>query len=524
MSVDPTLPTAAEDAVLAHAARRGTPVVLIGHLVSQLMGFGTLAVLYRLLKPDDYGLLGMILPAVMLPRMAATLGPGVAILQQQKLSQRQLSSLFWLQVIAGLLAGLLTSAISWFLAWKYALPSLLPVGLALAAGTVFAALGNQHQALLERDLRFRTGAALRLVGQLVACAGSIAYAWFWPNIWALVVQHVSELLVLWLGSWLLAPWRPDWPTKSRPGKQRSANQPHLRFSVAYSLSMLLQFLGQNIEKVLIPLFVGASGNHALGLYSQAFGLMIKPVYLLTTPLTGVMISSLAKTQPGSPMFGQLINRFYRLAAIGLFPCAVGLTLVASEVMTILGGPRWSAAGVIFRWLAPSLATIGLGNLAIFVLAARGQGRLLASATGIWLLLILQATGLGFWWAGQLNFGNPQAGHDAAYRGAVGIAAAFTIVQSVVWCVPFLWCALRAVGVEPRPVLVAMIPSLRASLVMGALVFALQWFVFPAVSQQLGGGNSLLKLFGSALAGVAIYTALAWRELTWLRHEWGRSPA
>jgi O-antigen/teichoic acid export membrane protein len=497
---------------LTQAARRGTPVVLLGHLLSQLLGFGTLAILYRLLEPKDYGLLGMVLPAVMLPRMAATLGPGVAVLQQQRLSQQQLSSLFWLQSAAGALAAVVTVAIGGWMAAEYQQMLLLWLSVALAAGTLCASLGNQHQALLERDLRFRTGAALRLAGQFVACAGAITYAWFWPDVWALVIQHVAELVVLWLGSWLLVGWWPDWPAP-----RRGANQPHLRFSVAYSVSMLLQFVGQNIEKLLLPFAFGLSAGPALGLYSQSFGLMIKPVYLLTTPLTGVMISSLAKTQPGSELFTNLVARFNRLAAILLFPSAVGLTLVAPDVMLLLGGPQWQPAGLLFRWLAPSLAAIGLGNLAIFVLAARGQGRMLAISTAIWLLLIAQGTGFGFWWSQQL----PPPG-DAYYRAVLGIAAGFTLMQTVVWCVPFLWFTFRSVGVAPLRVLAALWPSLRAALLMGTLVFIAQRFALPAFGPAVQG-SPLFRLLASAALGAAVYVALAWRELSWLRREWGHAP-
>ncbi|QDU30925.1 Lipopolysaccharide biosynthesis protein WzxC [Anatilimnocola aggregata] len=497
MSVDPTSPTAAEEATLAHAARRGAPIVLAGHLISQLMGLGTLGLLCRLLTPADYGLLSAVLPAVMLPRMAAILGPGIAVLQQPKLSQQQLSSLFWLQAAAGAVAAIATTVICWLLAIWSQQPPLFALGVALAGGTLLAALGNQHQALLERNLRFGTGSALRLVAQAVSCVAAIAYAWHWPDVWALVVLHVAELAVLWLGSWLLAGWWPDAPQRA------SWRESHVRFSAAYSVSSLLQFLSQNSEKLLLPIFAGAAGNHALGLYSQAFGLMIKPVYLLTTPLAGVMISSLAKSQPGSENFTQLMLRFFRISALGLFPSAVGLTLVSSDVIAIVGGDQWQSSALLLRWLAPSLAAIGLMNLGIYVLSSRGQGRPLVIAASILLILTLQTTGIGYFFGQHFLTGNA----DPAFRGTFGIAVGFTLLNTCIWCGAFLWFTFRSVGVRPLRVALALLPSLRAALLMGLVVAGLRYYL-----RDLGVTSAASSLALSMATGMIFYSLAALPEI------------
>ncbi len=489
--------TQAAEVAVAAASRRGTPLVIVGHLASQLIGLGTLAVLYRLLEPQDYGLLAAVLPAVMLPRMAATLGPGVEVLQRRDLSHTQLSVLFWLQVFVGLTATLMSIAVCWLLAWKYRQPQLFPVGMALASGTLFAAIGNQHQALLERELRFGTASLLRLIAQFVACAVAIGWAVWRRDVWSLVLQHVVELFVLVIGSWLLMSWRPSWP--ARPWHVRE----FIPFSAAYSASSLVHFLSQNIEKILLPVFFGESGNRALGLYSQAFGLMIKPVYLLTTPLTGVMVSSLAKAPIGGELYSQLTAKYFRVSALGLFPCAIGLTLVSDEVMLLLGGDEWRDGSGLLRWLAPAIITIGLQNLAIFVLASRGMGRALLVASVWLLLLILQAAAFGMY-AGKVW---SPANEEPALRASFGLAVAYTLVQFFVWGGPFLWFALRSVGVSPIAIFRNIWPAARAAALMGLLVYGVKMLLDASHAESAGIRLSLL-----VLTGVASYALLAAREL------------
>lgn len=482
---------------LESATRRGTPLVIAGHLASQLIGLGTLAVLCRLLGPEVYGLIGAALPWVMLPRMAATLGPGVAVLQRRDLSHRQLSVLFWLQVFAGMAATVLSIGICWFVAWKYRQPMVFPVGLALAGGTLFAAVGNQHQALLERELRFGTASLLRLIAQFIACAAAIGWAVARPDVWALVLLHVVELFALMIGSWVLMSWRPSWP--ARPWHVREL----IPFSAAYSASSLVHFLSQNIEKILLPIFFGEAGNRALGLYSQAFGLMIKPVYLLTTPLTGVMVSSLAKAPAGSELYAQLTAKFFRISALGLFPCAIGLTLVSDEMMLLLGGDEWRDGSGLLRWLAPSIITIGLQNLAIFVLASRGMGRALMIASVWLLLLVLQGAAFGMY-AGQIW---SPTNEEPPLRASCGLAVAFTLIQFFVWGGPFLWFALRSVGVSPVAIAWNLGPAARAAALMGLLVYGVKLLLDASDVD-----SSAVRLLALVLTGMISYFLIAAREL------------
>ena len=489
-----------ESAMLSSATRRGAPLVLVGHLASQLIGLGTLAVLCRMLGPAQYGLLAAVLPAVMLPRMAATLGPGIAVMQRRHLSHTQLSVLFWLQGFAGIAATGLSIGICWLQAVYYREPGLLTIGAALASGTLFAAFGNQHQALLERDLRFGTASLLRLVAQFIACAASIAWAVYRPDVWSLVIQHVMELAVLLIGSWLLLKWLPSWP--KRPWHVREL----LHFSAAYSGSSLIHFLSQNLEKLLLPYFYGVTP--ALGLYSQAFGLMIKPVYLLTSPLTGVMVSSLAKAEPGSELYSRLTARFFRMSALGLFPCAIGLSLVSDEVMLLVGGGEWREGGGLLRLLAPAIISIGLQNLAIFVLASRGQGRALLIAS-FWLLaLLLQGAALGMYVGGHIIGGNE------SLNAAHGLAVSFTLVHLFVWCLPFLWFALQSVQVSPWLIARQLWVAAVAAILMGLVVYGARELLFAP-----GDSSPWVRLLVLVLTGVITYLLVAGRKIMQLRREW-----
>lgn len=488
----PTDPAPEGSGDLIHAVRRGTRWVFLAQVASQLVSLGVLAVMMRLVRPEDYGLLAAALPAVMLPRMAALLGIGTAVLQERELSSQELSGLFWLNAVLGLVAAAVTAVCGPLLAAAYDKPLLAPICLALAGSTIIAALGNQHLALLERELKLREASAARLVALIAGGVAGILTARRGAGVWALVAQQFAELTVLTIWSWMLQPWRPGWPGRAAELRRFFA------FSGSYSLSQLVNYAALNLDKVVIPLALGTAGDRLLGLYSQAFNLMMRPVGVLTSPLTSVMVVGLAKARDDDTIRMELATRFFRLAGIGLFPCAVGLTVVAPDVMLVLGGREWSDSGKLLLVLAPSIVAQGLNNLAAYVLSSMGRARELLVAMMLLVVLLAQAMLAGWF------LGNELVREDLAR--VYGMALAQTAVLTFVWLVPYLWFSLRMARLEPVAVLRVLVPALRAAVVMGLAVWGVRILLldFPLT----------IRLLIAVGAGVAMYAWLARREVRW----------
>ncbi len=215
--------------------------------------------------------------------------------------------------------------------------------LAVLAGTlVVSACAAQHQALLERKLQIGRLAALRLVAQVTGGAVAILAAWALQSVWALIVQQYVELVVLALLAWWWEPWRPCAWRRGESAREL------LRFGGFYASSGLLFFLAQNVDKILLGWLLGATqaGHAAVGFYSQAFNLMMKPVYVVASPITGIMLPALSRTAHQPTRFTPLVARFFRMVGILLFPCGVGLCVVALDVVLVLGARLarcWAAA-------------------------------------------------------------------------------------------------------------------------------------------------------------------------------------
>ncbi|RMF90780.1 MAG: lipopolysaccharide biosynthesis protein, partial [Planctomycetota bacterium] len=356
---------------ITQRVRRGGTWIACAQVASQVWGFLILAILYRWVGNVPYGLLGMVLVPVALARIFLTSGLDVAAVQDEKLTEDQLSALFWMNQFLGVATALAIGCSAPLLVRFYHEPRVGPVAWAMAGTTVVTALGLQHQALLQRRLRLGVLAVLRVVSQLVGGVAAVAVAWSIGGVWALITQQYAELVTLAVLAWWFEPWRPRLRLFG-VGTRRL-----LRFGTNYTFSSLMFFLSTNIDKALIGHFFGAS---VLGLYGQAFNLAMKPVHTIVTPLTGIMLPALSRAQNDRAAYHRLLRSFVRFLALSLLPCGVGLALTAPEAILVLGGKEWAAAGTMLAVLAMAIPFQGVLNALGSVYASVGRADRLAIAS------------------------------------------------------------------------------------------------------------------------------------------------
>jgi PST family polysaccharide transporter len=448
------------------------------------------AILLRLLMPADYGLVGMILPLVTFLRIFAMLGLNVATVQRAEIRPEETSSLFWLNVLLGAatagVAAILAPSLGAFYAKPQAAIELRDLAWALAGTSILAALGAQHQALLERKMRLGPLGAIRITAQLLAVVVAVTAAFAGWGVWALVVQQYVEFAALAALAWWAEPWRPNWPGHgARIGG-------HLRLGGYFAAASVVFYVADNLDRVLVGRLVGPE---AVGLYGQAYNLMIKPVYVVITPLVALMLTSLSRAADQPETREQLVVAYYRLLAVLLLPAAAGLVVTGSDVMQLLGGAAWKDAGPLLSVLSIGMFGQALVIVGVPILTAADRGgRLLGAAIAV--AVVLCASYLVGWHYGQ-QWGEP----------VLGVAWGYAVAVLLVIAAPYTSFCLQTAGYSIGKVLGALLRPAIAATAMGVLVWLAG--VWLPIASPLARLAVLVPL------GAILYAALAWKELVWL---------
>jgi PST family polysaccharide transporter len=137
--------------------RRGAGALARAQVASQIISIASLAILLRLLSPQEYGLVAMVVPLLLFLRIFTTLGLQFVTVQRSEISDAEISAAFWIQLAAGIAVAILTIVLAPFVGALYGKPelasTLFHLTAALSCTSVVVALGAQPQALLERRLK-----------------------------------------------------------------------------------------------------------------------------------------------------------------------------------------------------------------------------------------------------------------------------------------------------------------------------------------------------------------------------------
>lgn len=484
---------------LARKTASSSAIAIGTEAVEFVIRLGSIAILARLLVPEEFGLIAMVTAVTMIAERFKDMGLSMATVQSNQISDAEASSLFWINLGLGTLIAAVVLALAWPIAAFYNEPRLVPITIWLSSGFVLGALSAQHQALMRRLLMYNTLAKIQLSASVLSVAIAIVLALAGWGYWALVAREIARNLLLAVGNWLGLRWRPSSPFHGADVRR------HVRFGANIAAFNLIWFFVQSLDQLVIGRLFGAA---QLGLYRQGVALVLGPIYQLNVPVNSVAESVLSRVQNNPVEYARYYVRIVGGFCMAILPMAAFVALFAEELIHFLMGDQWLPASEFVRIFAivamvrPASSTVG------FVMTTQGRsGRYLAwglmSAAALSICILLGS----HWGARGVAIGHVVAAYAFALPLLVfGFKGSHVGIQHFVAA---LWRPMIAtiivvslVGICKVYWLMPLSLALRL-LAGGALTFVLYACALLALP---GGREQLLAIFKTALALVDRRTA------------------
>ena len=359
---------------------RGGALTLTSQGVQFTMQTVSTVVLARLLTPADFGLVAMVTAVTGLATAFADFGLSEATIQRKDISHSQVNALFWINTVIGFGLTFITAALGPVLSWIYKEPRLTRITLLLSLTFVIGGLRAQPNALLKRQMRFKSLALRDIASYALAVPLAIGLAWRGDGYWALVALPLTLNATQTALSWLMVQWRPGLP------RHDASVRSMIVFGGNVSVSYLLTNLNRSADGSLVGWYWGAS---PLGLYSRAYNLLMLPLRQLSAPAASVAVPTFSRIQSDPERFARYYLRAAKLILWFCVPLFGFLFVAASPVIALVLGRKWGEAAPVFQILTISALGQLLLEMSIWVLVSRGlSGQLLK------LLLIISPILLG----------------------------------------------------------------------------------------------------------------------------------
>jgi O-antigen/teichoic acid export membrane protein len=434
----------------------------------------SLMVLSRLLEPRDFGLLGMVTALTGVLSLFRDFGLSAASVQRTSVTTEQSSTLFWINVLVGVILTVTAVSLSPVIAIFYHEPRLFWLTNVVAAGFLFNGAAVQHAAILQRQMRFTALACIDIVSLIVSTAVAIGGAVAGYGYWALAAMSVSGSVTFTAGLWLVCAWVPGVPRRAVGVRSM------MRFGGTVTLNSLVNYVASNLEKVLLGRFWGAE---VLGMYGRAYQLIRIPTDNLNSAVGDVAFSALSRIQDDPSRLRHYFLMGYSLVLAFTLPITIACCLFADDLISLLLGPKWKDAAVIFRLLSPTILVFAIVNPSGWLLTSIGMvGRGLKMALVITPLMIV--------------------GYIIGLRyGPRGVALAYSSIM-ILSVAPIIAWAVRGTVISVHDIVLAVGRPFVSGVVAAAFAFALQLvygpFLHPLSRLSLGVAIMLAGYMGMLL--------------------------
>ena len=426
---------------------RGGIATALGTGLRSLIDLGATLVIVRLISPEAFGWVAMVVAITGLIDMFKDMGLATVTIQSPTISDGQLSVLFWLNVGLGAALTLLTAALAPALAWIYGEPTLVDITLALSLSMLIGSVAIQPLALLRRRLQFERVVMVEFAATAVGAMSVVSGALAGLGVWALVLRQLLRPLTLAVAATLAAGRWPGLPRRAPVRELLAAGGRLTGFQVT-------NYIERNLDNALIGRF---SGAFDLGCYTRAYDLLRLPLSQIGGPAASIALPALSRLISEGARYREAYLKILRSILLLTVPIYLFLVICADWIIPLAFGPQWDRAIPMFRWLGVALLVKPISYTTGWLFISQGRMRELLR----WGLL---ATGIA---AASFVVGLPW--------GAVGVAAAYSLTDVLIRApILFYWVG-RSGPVRTGDLLRAGLPiALSAALVAPSLLGLRAW--------------------------------------------------
>lgn len=329
---------------LKQKAVSGVKWQTIALVYNTLLSIFKYSVLTRLLQKSDFGLVAIAMMIISFTEIFSQLGMTIGIIHKQDITDKQYSSIYWLNVMASIVMYILLCGCSPLLASFYNEPILIKILPLLGIEVLLNGFGKMFQTIKTKELEFGFLSKVSILVSTISFIVTAFTAWIGWGVYSLVVGQLVMVLI----------------TQSffaLKGMKQQKILFHFDFGEikdfikigVYQLgAAILDFVSSKIDVFLIGRFFGMS---ELGLYNIAKELILKPYGIIRNLINSVASSVFAKIQNNKEAVQSNFLKMVGVIGMIAIPVYVIMFVFANPIVQVLYAPEFSEVAVFLRIMA-----------------------------------------------------------------------------------------------------------------------------------------------------------------------------
>lgn len=373
-------------------------------IIVTLLQLAQISILARFLDPSAFGLMALVMVVIGFSQAFLDMGISNAIIHKQQIIHEQLSTLYWVNVLAGIVLFAIVCAVAPLVASFYHEPELTLLTILVGVTFLIQPFGQQFMVLWQKEMRFAEMAKIDIINKLVSLAVSVWLAYDGYGVYALVFGTIAGVVIQTLQFMILGlrEHKPSFVFRVAEIKE------FMSFGAYQMGERTINYFNSQIDTLLIGKLLGAE---ALGIYSIAKQLIMRPTQIVNPIVTKVTFPMMAKIQDDTERLREIyLKTIHYLSSVN-FPVYALMIILAPELVLILFGDKWIAAVPIVQILSVYGALRSTGNPIGSLLLAKGRAK------------------LGFYWNLGLFFYIPTGIYISSQWGLIGVSWGLVFIMA-----------------------------------------------------------------------------------------------
>lgn len=355
-------------------------------LVQRGLGIISTLILARLLLPEHFGIVALVVIALQFFELLVEIGNRQYIIQKTEVTEADLNTAWSMDIVIKSTMFVLILFFAPFLADFFETPE-LTTALAVAAITLpLRALKNPGIMLLAREINYRPIFRLTLWQKGLSFIVVVFWAFISPSHWAIISGTLVSGFVFTIGSYRVHDFRPRWTLI------------HFRQQWQFSQWLLLRgiigFTRSQIDNLMVSRLFGTT---QLGGYNLVREVSLLPALSAIIPMSEPLLAAISESKTDREALAYRIRLSLALMITALTPITAFIMLYPELIIRVLLGPDWSEFSSLLEPFGLFFFTFCLFALISDAIIAQGKVKLLfwfdvVSTVIIIAILWLTATG------------------------------------------------------------------------------------------------------------------------------------
>ncbi|MBN7820376.1 lipopolysaccharide biosynthesis protein [Bowmanella yangjiangensis] len=455
----------------------GAMLMIALRLAVKSMGMVSTIILARLLLPEDFGLIALVMSVYALLELINAFGFDVVLIQNQQATEEHYNTSWTLKVIFGFLACLMMLFAASPLADFYQDVRVEHLAYCLSGMFVINGLCNIGTVNFRKELNFKREFHFEFLVKLLAVTFTLIAAYLLRNYWALALGMLFNTVIRLLLSYTMSTYRPTFCL--------SKCKELYSFSSWLLLNNVLSYLNMKSKDLIIGKMAGVQyvGHYSIG---DEFA---------NLPSTEFVASVNRATFPGyakvahdrAELRALYLSVLSSIAMVGI-PSSFGLALISPYFVPVILGENWLTTIPILHLLALASALICVNTNVGYVFMAIGKPKYTTGllALRVTILLSLMVLFIG----------------SSGYMGA----AYAVLITSLLMFPLFTWAICRCLKLSLWDYLNVLLRPLVSAMVMyaGSSLIFFSSLIVPTETPSFL--PTLWDLMQLTAAGLSIYIA------------------